>query len=229
MRWGMVWSAAFRTHRLAKHAPLDTDHSAAPAPPYVVGIAGGIGSGKSAVSERFAQLGIEVVDADVEARRVVEPGAPALVDIVERFGDAVLQGDGTLHRARLRALVFQKAEDRQWLERLLHPRINQRIARGLRDAASPYAILVNPLMRAADPRADRILVVDAPEHMQIARTMARDGGSEEQARAIMASQIDREARLAFADDVIVNDKGLDDLRTAVADLHQRYLDLAAAR
>ena len=193
-----------------------------------MGIAGGIGSGKSAVSERFAQLGIEVVDADVEARRVVEPGAPALVDIAERFGDAVLQSDGTLHRARLRKLVFQKAEDRQWLERLLHPRINQRIAVGLRDAASPYAILVNPLMRAADPRADRILVVDAPEHLQIKRTMARDGGSEEQARAIMASQIDREARLAFADDVIVNDKGLDDLRTAVADLHRRYLGLAAA-
>ena len=195
---------------------------------YVVGIAGGIGSGKTAVSDRFSQLGIEVVDADVEARRVDEPGAPALAAIAKRFGDAVLQGDGALDRARLRSLVFDKAEDRQWLERLLHPRINQRIAEGLGAAASPYAILVNPLMRTADPRAHRILVVDAPEAVQVERTMARDGGSAEQARAIMANQIDREGRLAFADDVIVNDKGLAELRMAVDALHQRYLDLAAA-
>ena len=207
---------------------MELERAAEPAANYVVGIAGGIGSGKTAVSDRFAQLGIEVVDADVEARRVVEPGAPALAAIAERFGDAVLQENGALDRARLRSLVFGKAEDRQWLERLLHPRINQRIADGLRTAASPYAILVNPLMRAADPRAHRILVVDAPEEVQVERTMARDGGSAEQARAIMANQIDREGRLAFADDVIVNDKGLEELRAAVDDLHRRYLELAAA-
>lgn len=194
---------------------------------FVVGIAGGIGSGKTAASERFAALGIAVLDADVEARRVVVPGEPALAAIAERFGEQILRQDGTLDRSALRERVFQAAAERQWLERLLHPRINQRIADGLQRAESAYAVLVNPLMRARDPRANRILAIDAPETLQVRRTMARDGSTEAAARAILASQTDRATRLGFADDVIVNDGTLAALRAAVDRLHRRYLKLAA--
>ena len=194
---------------------------------YVVGITGGIGSGKTAVSDRFRTLGIEVVDADVEARRVVEPGQPALAEIAARFGTQMLQRDGTLDRAALRERVFADAAERRWLEQLTHPRINAGIADGLRAARSPYAILVNPLMRGRDPRAHRILVVDVPEAVQVQRTMARDGVTEGQARAVLASQIDRASRLEFADNVIVNDGALADLQAAVDSLHRQYLSYAA--
>lgn len=197
--------------------------------PFVVGIAGGIGSGKTAASERFAAWGVAVVDADVEARRVVVPGEPTLAAIAERFGEQILRQDGTLDRSALRERVFQAAAERQWLERLLHPRINQRIADGLQRAESAYAVLVNPLMRARDARANRILAIDAPEALQVQRTMARDGSTEAAARAILASQTDRATRLGFADDVIVNDGTLTALRAAVDRLHRRYLALAAAR
>ena len=195
---------------------------------YVVGIAGGIGSGKTAASDRFAALGIVVVDADVESRRAVAAGEPALAAIAAHFGEHILQADGTLDRSALRQAVFQDAAERQWLERLLHPRINQRIAAGLAQAESPYAVLVNPLMRQRDPRANRILVIDVPEDVQIGRTMARDDSTAEQAQAIIASQTPRAARLAFADDVIVNDGTVAALHTEVDGLHHRYLALAAA-
>ena len=195
---------------------------------YVVGIAGGIGSGKTAASDRFAALGIVVVDADVESRRVVAAGEPALAAIAARFGADILQADGTLDRPALRQAVFEDAAERQWLERLLHPRINQRIATGLSQAESPYAVLVNPLMRQRDPRANRILVIDVPEEVQIQRTMARDKNTEEQARAILASQTPRAARLAFADDVIVNEGTVAALHAEVDGLHHRYLALSAA-
>ena len=194
---------------------------------YVVGLTGGIGSGKSAASERFRALGIVVVDADVESRRVVEPGEAALDAIVARFGAGVLDRDGRLDRPRLRERVFQDADQRRWLERLLHPLINGRMAEQLHEAASPYAVLVNPLMRARDPRAQRILVIDVPKALQVRRTMARDGVDEAQARAVLAAQIDRRQRRSFADDVIVNDTTLAELRAAVDALHQRYLRLAA--
>lgn len=194
---------------------------------YVAGIAGGIGSGKTAASDRFAALGIVVVDADVESRRVVAAGEPALAAIAAHFGEHILRADGTLDRPALRQAVFQDAAERQWLERLLHPRINQRIATGLSQAESPYAVLVNPLMRQRDPRASRILVIDVPEEVQIRRTMARDGSTEDQARAILASQTPRAARLAFADDVIVNDGTVAALHAEVDGLHHRYLALAA--
>ena len=196
---------------------------------FVVGIAGGIGSGKSAVSDRFGTHGICVADADVAARDVVRPGEPALAEIAEHFGPGVIDGDGRLDRRALRERVFEHPDERRWLERALHPRINALIRDQLADAASPYAILVNPLMRSRDGRADRILVVDVPESVQIERTMARDNVPRAQAEAILASQLDRSARLAFADDVIVNDGSLDDLRAAVDALHPRYLELAAGR
>ena len=194
--------------------------------PWVVGIAGGIGSGKTVVSDRFRCFGIEIADADVASRRVVEPGQPALRTIADRFGSDVLLGDGNLNRAVLRERVFKDASERRWLESLLHPLINQWIRNVLEAARSPYAILVNPLMRQRDRRADRILVVDVPEQTQIERAMARDGVSESQVRAILASQLDRRSRLKLADDVITNDGSLEDLRRAVDRLHECYLEAA---
>lgn len=198
-------------------------------PPFVVGIAGGIGSGKTVVSDRFRSLGIEIADADVASRRVVEPGQPALNMIAERFGADVLLSGGTLNRSVLRERVFQDASERRWLESLLHPLINRWIRDVLEAAPSPYAMLVNPLMRQRDPRADRILVVDVPEETQIERAMARDGVAESQVRAILASQLDRCSRLSLADDVISNDGSLEDLHSAVDSLHERYLEAAARR
>ena len=194
---------------------------------FVVGITGGIGSGKTAVSDRFRELGVTVVDADVAARVVVEPGQPGLDDVTARFGTGVLNKDGTLDRAALRARIFEDPAERRWLERTLHPRINQLIADDLAAATSAYAVLVNPLMRGRDPRADRILVVDVPEEVQIARTVARDDVDEEQTRAIIASQLDRESRRHLADDLVSNDSSLADLHAAVDHLHRCYLALAA--
>ena len=194
--------------------------------PFVVGIAGGIGSGKTVVSDRFRCLGIEIADADVASRRVVEPGQPALGTIADRFGSDVLLGDGNLNRAVLRERVFEDASERRWLESLLHPLINQWIRNTLEAARSPYAILVNPLMRQRDRRADRILVVDVPEEVQIERAMARDGVSKSQVRAILASQLDRRSRLKLADDILTNDGTLEDLHRAVDRLHECYLEAA---
>lgn len=197
---------------------------------FVVGITGGIGSGKTAVSDRFEALGIRVVDADLASRWVVEPGRPALARIAEHFGDDVLAADGTLDRAALRRLVFADPEARQWLEALLHPLIAQEIRAALAAAESPYAILVSPLLLESGQTefVDRVLVVDVPESVQIERTMARDDNDEAQVRSIIAVQIDRSARLEGADDVIENDGGLDALDVRVAELHHRYLELAAA-
>jgi dephospho-CoA kinase len=196
---------------------------------WIVGLTGGIGSGKSAVSERFASLGIRVVDADVASRVVVEPGRPALAAIALHFGADILTADGALDRAALRSKVFADEAERKWLERLLHPRINEYIASELARAESPYAMLAHPLLvETGQTRiCDRVLVVDVPESVQVARTMARDKNSEAQVRAIMAAQASREQRLAAADDVIVNDAGLEHLDAEVARLHGLYLELAA--
>jgi dephospho-CoA kinase len=196
---------------------------------FVVGITGGIGSGKSAVSDRFKRLGIKVVDADIASREVVKSGQPALRAISEHFGADLIQADGSLDRARLRARVFAEPSERVWLERLLHPLINEYIRRELTAADSQYAILVSPLLvETGQSRfTHRILVVDVPEEVQLARTMARDSNDATQVKAIMAAQASRDARLAIADDVIRNDSGFDALDKAVAELHQRYLDLAS--
>lgn len=194
----------------------------------VVGLTGGIGSGKSAVSALFEQLGITVVDADRASRVVVEPGKPALTQIAERHGPGILNADGTLNRAELRRVIFADEEERKWLESVLHPRITIEIFQGLRAAQSPYAILVSPLLLEAkqDTLANRVLVVDVSEDVQLARTMRRDNNPESQVRAIIASQIDRAARLARADDVIENNGTLEELRPKVNALHERYLAIA---
>lgn len=195
----------------------------------IIGLTGGIGSGKSAAAARFEQAhGIHVVDADIKSRVVVEPGRPALQMIVDRFGDAVLQADGSLNRAALRERVFQVPDERRWLEQLLHPLIREEIVTDLASARSPYALLVSPLLVESGQyqMTRRVLVVDVPEALQIARTTARDNVPEEQVRAILKAQAQREERLRHAHDVIANDRDLAALHAQVDALHQQYLALA---
>lgn len=192
---------------------------------FIVGLTGGIGSGKSAAADCFRSLGITVVDADVCARIVVEPNKPALKTIAEHFGQEIIQTDGTLDRAALRQKIFADAAERKWLETLLHPLIFEEIWTQLHSASSPYAILESPLLVEAGQQAicQRTLVIDAPEALQLARATARDNNSTAQVKAIMAAQASREQRLAKADDVIVNDRDLTHLHTQVEALHQQYL------
>ncbi len=195
---------------------------------FVVGLTGGIGSGKTAVSDRFHALGISIVDADIAARVVVEPGKPALREIQEHFGAAILQSDGSLDRAALREKVFKHDVERKWLEQLLHPLINKEIQTELSLSTSPYTILVSPiLIETGQSRfTNRILVVDVPLEVQIQRTMARDDNSEEQVRNIIKAQTSREQRAAAADDIILNDQDLQKLDHDIAGLHAKYLKMA---
>lgn len=201
------------------------------AKPWVLGLTGGIASGKSAAAERFMALGVPLVDADHAARWVVEPGQPALAQIAERFGEAVLQADGSLNRAALRAQIFADSSQRRWLEALLHPLINAEIGRFLSTADAPYAILVSPLLIESGQHAltQRLLVVDVPAELQISRTLQRDGVDEAQVKAILAAQASREQRLAKAHDVLVNDRDLVWLHDEVERLHQFYLSLNEGR
>ena len=195
--------------------------------PWILGLTGGIGSGKSAVVEEFGRLGVHWVDADHAARWVVEPGRPALASIVERFGETVLAQDGSLDRAALRGLIFRDAAQRKWLEELLHPLIRQEIAERLARATSPYAIMVSPLLVESGQyrQVDRVLVVDVPEALQVERASRRDQSSEAQIRAIVEAQASREERLRHADDVLTNDRDRGWLRQEVERLHNFYLTL----
>ncbi len=200
------------------------------AKPWVLGLTGGIGSGKSAAAERFAEHGIHVVDADQAARWVVEPGRPALVQLAEHFGADILQADGRLNRGELRTRIFADAEQRRWVEGVLHPLIAQEIADNLAKATSPYAVFVSPLMVESGQykNTDRLLVIDAPPALQKSRTLARDTTTAEQVEAIMQAQASREQRLALADDVLVNDRDLAWLHSEVDRLHHFYLTLPGA-
>ena len=195
--------------------------------PWILGLTGGIGSGKSAAADAFAELGIETVDADHAARWVVEPGRPALAEIVERFGEAVLLDDGQLNRAALREYIFAEPEQRQWLEGLLHPLIRTEITQFLDAAKSPYAILVSPLLIESGQHqiVQRVLVVDVPTEVQMARALQRDQVSERQLRAIMQAQLQRDERLKYADDVLCNAADKAALQQEVARLHDYYLTL----
>lgn len=195
---------------------------------YVVGLTGGIGSGKTAVSDRFKALGIEIVDADVMSRVVVEPGRPALKEIQKKFGDGILLEDGSLNRPALRSIIFKNPEDKDWLEKLLHPLIAEETFNALNNAKSPYVIFASPLLIEAGQNAicDRILVVDVPESVQLQRTMNRDNNDAEQVKAIIASQASRSERLTKADDIIENTHGFDFLDSEVGRYHARYLELA---
>lgn len=194
----------------------------------VVGVTGGIGSGKTAATDRFQALGIKVVDADLASRVVVEPGRPALQAIAEHFGPGVISEDGSLNRRALREIVFAHPDERKWLERLTHPLIAQEILQQIQSSTSPYTILASPLLLESGQSrmTQRVLVIDVPEDVQIARTTSRDNTDVAGVKAIIAAQMKREDRVAKADDVIVNDKSLEALHDAVDRLHQQYLQLA---
>lgn len=199
-----------------------------------IGVTGGIASGKSTVARAFAALGIPWVDADDIAREVVEPGEPALAAIAERYGARVLDDAGGLNRRALREIVFAAPEERRWLESQTHPRIRERLEARLADMAAgpaPYHLLVSPLLLESGQATlvDRILVIDVPEAEQVQRTANRDGVDETQARAIIAAQLDRRARLARADDIIDNSGNEAALTRQVEVLDRRYRRLAEAR
>lgn len=195
-----------------------------------VGITGGIGSGKSAVTDRLQSRGVVVVDADQVARDVVEPGTPALAAIREHFGDSVITADGRLDRPALRKVVFAAPEERRWLESLTHPLIGEQIAARLACAESVYAVLSSPLLIETSQKAmvDLIVVVDVPEAVQLERTMARDANSEELVKSIMAAQASREQRLAAADYIVDNSGTLNQLDRQVADLHEHLVAKAGS-
>lgn len=199
---------------------------------FIIGLTGGVASGKSEVTRRFEALGVEVVDADVAARAVVEPGQPALARIAERFGAGILRDDGTLDRRQLRERVFADAQARRDLEAITHPAIRALLKAQCLAATGPYAVVAVPLLaeagRAAYPWLARVLVVDAPEQLQHARLMRRDGVDAALASQMIAAQAPRQARLAMADEVVVNDGDPAHLDAAVAALHARYLAEASS-
>lgn len=198
--------------------------------PLKVGITGGIGSGKSAVTERFAALGVPVIDADLVSRELVAPGQPALDEIARHFGGHVIDTQGRLLRPVLREIVFNNEPARQALNDILHPRIHARMHDDAHAAEYPYALLAIPLLaesRHGYTWLDRVLVVDAPVEIQIERAMRRDGMDRDAAQRLVAAQASREQRLAMADDVIVNDGPIAALDAHIARLHEFYLALAA--
>jgi len=195
---------------------------------YVVGLTGGVGSGKSTVAAHFAKLGIQIINADVLAREVVAVGSHALSAIAEHFGSNILSNDGKLNRAKLRQLVFANEEERLWLERLLHPLIANLMQKRIAECQSEYCILESPLLLETTQHSlvDRILVIDVSETTQLQRTLQRDNSDEKTIRAIMAAQMLREERLQRADDVIANDNSLTLLEPQVERLHNIYIELA---
>jgi len=198
---------------------------------FVVGLTGGIGSGKSAAADEFAALGASVVDTDAIARELTDKGGAALAHIERRFGAAFLDASGAMNRKKMRDHVFADAAAKQALENLLHPLIREESARRIAAASGPYVVHVVPLLLESPgyrDRVDRVLVVDASEQAQLARVRARSGLSADEVRAIMRTQVSRAERLAGADDVIDNSGSLEALRKQVGALHQKYLQFARA-
>ncbi len=194
-----------------------------------IGLTGGIGSGKTTVSDIFKSLGIPIIDSDVIAREVVEPGEPGLKGIIERFGNDTLHTDGTLNRQHLRNLVFDNADARRDLEQILHPLIRKKSQELLASLDTPYTILSIPLLVETGQigSVDRVLVVDCPEHVQIERICKRDGISADKAKAILTTQCTRSQRLDVADDIIDNNQPIESLAHIVETLHGKYLAISA--
>lgn len=192
---------------------------------YIVGVTGGIASGKTVVTDLLAEMGISIIDADVVAREVVKPGEPVLDKIARYFGDQILDHEGSLDRSALRTRVFVQPEERAWLESLLHPLIRNRVIELLNSANSDYAVLSSPLLLETDQHSlvQHIVVIDTPVETQIERAIARDGNTKAQVQAIMRAQISRTERLAKADTVIMNDSDVETLRHKIMALHQILL------
>ena len=204
-----------------------SSQSSAQSSALIVGLTGGIGSGKSTVAKAFQQLGIETVDADRASRAVVEPGMPALAAIAERFGPGIVQGDGHLDRAALRQIIFADSAKKHWLESLLHPLIRHWIVQQLGAATSPYVILESPLLFETDQHqlVGKTVLVDLPVELQIERACARDANQADQIQRIIDAQMPREEKLSRADIVLDNAQPLETLAARVAAVHQTLLSL----
>lgn len=194
----------------------------------LVGLTGGIASGKSQACRYFAELGIPIVDADIVARQVVEPGQPALAQIADYFGPEILLDDGSLNRRLLRQLIFDDQQKKHWLNQLLHPLIREQMLLQLKQTTGPYKILVAPLLfeNHLDKLTDRSLLIDVPVALQLQRTTTRDGVDAQQAQQIIDAQMSRDDKRAAADDIIDNNQGLDELKQKVLAQHLIYLELA---
>ncbi len=194
---------------------------------WILGLTGGIGSGKSAISAMFEELGIQVVDADIVAREVVEPGSTGLEKITAHFGDEILTTDGSLDRAKLRAIIFADESQKQWLNNLLHPLIRESMLAQLQQATSQYVILVAPLLfeNGLDQFCDHTLLIDVPVEVQITRTTARDNISIELTKQIIASQMPRADKQQKATDTLDNNRLLSEVKVDIQKLHEKYLTL----
>jgi len=197
-------------------------------PVFRVALTGGIASGKSTVADLFAALGVPVIDTDLIARAIVEPGQPALRAVVDAFGPEILDDQGRLDRRRMRERIFADPDAKQRLEAILHPAIRREMERQSTEAGGPYQLLVIPLLTEGGRRdhVDRVLLVDVPEEVQVERLTQRDRVTAEQAQASLRAQATRAERLTMADDVILNTGRIDELRAKVAVLHEKYLGLA---
>ena len=195
---------------------------------YIVGLTGGIGSGKTTIANFFSENNIEVINADQLARKVVEPGTSTLLKIKKKFGDQILTESNGLNRSLLREIIFSDERKRIWLENLLHPLIEDEISQLMKLALSQYVILESPLLLETDQHklVNRILVVDVSPEVQLKRTLSRDGGSEATVKAIINSQLTRLQRLSMADDIINNEQDLQSVRVELEALHQNYLSMA---
>ncbi|MGX2970686.1 dephospho-CoA kinase [Ursidibacter sp. B-7004-1] len=202
---------------------------------YIVGLTGGIGSGKSTIAELFAQHNVPIIDADVVARQVVKKGSPLLSQIADHFGQQILTENGELNRSALRKRIFQSESEKNWLNNLLHPAIRVEMQHQLTEHQAPYVLWVVPLLieNKLTKECDRVLVVDVLPDIQLERATKRDNNQQELIKNIMASQVDRATRLSYADDIIENNlplaENLASLTKQVNELHQRYLTLAQTK
>ena len=193
----------------------------------IIGLTGGIGSGKSVASDKFKSLGVAVVDADVASRTVVEPGKPALKEIQDHFGSGIITAEGKLDRNKLREIIATDAKERKWLESVLHPKIGEQITKEISESTSVYTLFVAPLLLETNSQemCSRVVVVDVPKDVQIQRTAKRDKVSSNQVEQMVAAQMDREKRLEKADDVLLNSGTIEDLEKQVEELHKKYIKM----
>ena len=194
----------------------------------IIGLTGGIGSGKSVASDKFKSLGVAVVDADVASRTVVEPGKPALKEIQDHFGSGIITAEGKLDRNKLREIIATDPEERKWLESVTHPKIGEQITKEISESTSVYTLFVAPLLLETNSQemCSRVVVVDVPKDVQIRRTAKRDKVSPNQVEQMVAAQMEREKRLEKADDVLLNSGTIEDLEKQVEELHKKYLQMA---